>query len=225
MRFFPRRKQSDSGIDEIPRALPQINQRITVKRANGEPLASRVDDETSEHILIAAPTAPLHEGETIQVTWEDEDGWFRLESTVEHIQVDDKIPTVALAKRGAVRRFDERRGDLRRRLSRPLELQVVRARVLKTGRTLRTHTVELSPKAVRFSTNAPLAPGDLLEATLTLSSSETVSGRVKVIRMDSISSSWRQLCTASFDQILMSDSSKISRLLEEQTGGSVQSPS
>lgn len=198
----------------MPPVLPQINQRVTVSRGGEEPVPSRVDDESGEEILLASPSIALSEGDPIVLTWESEDGWFSLESSVQRIDEESTLPTVSIAKRGRVSRFSDRRTEIRRQVSLRCDLRVVVTRVVKPGRTLTTMTVELSANAVRFTTSAPFAPGDVMEAHIQLRDGESVTARLKVIRMDTVSGSWRQTCTATFDDILRSDRSRIVAFLE-----------
>lgn len=199
----------------LPAVLPRINQRITVTTGEHEPVSSRVDDETDDALLIASPNLPLDMGDPVVLTWEVDDCWYSLQSSVLDVHHADGLPTVSVARVGRLSRFEDRRTDLRRRIALPIDVRVVVARVVKPGRTLRTHTIELGGNAVRFTTSAPFAPGDVLEVKIVLREGDTVSARVKVIRMDSVSGSWRQTCSAVYDEMLRTDRNRIVHFLEQ----------
>lgn len=212
------RFRRDSDVPDatvtLPAVLPKINQRITITRGLHDPVTSRVDDERGEAIVIASPNMPLETGDEVLVTWEEGGAWFRLETTVLHVDEDAMLPSVSIARRGRLVRFDDRRTDLRSDIALPLELRVIMARVMKQGRTLSTRTLELSSKAIRFTTSAPLAPGDVVELRVALPGGEPIGARCKVIRMDSVTGSWRQTCTVVYEEILRSDRARLMAFLE-----------
>jgi hypothetical protein len=224
MAIFPRFRRSDNSELLPPPAprelLPHINQRVTVLRAGHPPVPSRVEDEHPGFFTIASPNFALADGEQIVVSWESEDGWYSLESVVERVTEDNHLPTVDIASRGRLSRHNDRRGDLRVSASRTLSVRPVLARVVKPGRTLDTHTVEISAKAISFTTSAPFAPGDIVESTLELGEGVTIGARLKIIRVDAATDSWRQVCTAMFDEILRSDRAMLMTFLESQQGAS-----
>lgn len=218
-RFQRRRDQPVEPMQPappVPLRLPAVNQRITVMRAGHPPTASRVEDRFEETMLIAFPNMALADGERVVVSWEADDAWYSLESSVEAIYEEDHVPTVEVSILGRVLRHDERRADLRCQVSVPLSVRPVITRVVKPGQTLQTSTIEVSGKAVRFSTSAPFAPGDILESSLDIDGVEPISARLKVIRVDAASDSWRQVCTAVFDDMLRSDSSRLMMWLEDR---------
>ena len=219
MALFSRFRRPSSG--EVPQppaptALPRINQRVTVFRGSEEPVPTRVEDETDSGMVLASPNMALSSGDTITLSWEGESGWYMLETSV--LEIDDvaALPTVTLGKRGRMTRFQNRRTDLRLPVNLQLDIRTGVARVVKPGRELRTHTTEVSANAIRFTTSAPFAPGDTMEVRMTLEDVEAISSRVKVIRMDSVTGSWRQTCTAVFDDILRTDRSRLAAWLETQ---------
>lgn len=200
--------------DPIPAILPEINQRVMIIRGGHDPVPSRIDDHRADDLVISLPSVPLENGDSVMVTWEEEGAWYSLDSNVSHLDANSPRPTISVNMRGRVNRFDDRRGDNRAEITLPLELRVLVARVVKPGRILRTHTSEISTTAFRFTTSAPFAPGDLIESTLTMGDTETLTARLKVIRVDSTSGSWRQSCTATFDEILRSDRSRLAGFIE-----------
>ena len=199
----------------VARVLPHINQRVTVSIGSHEPVSSRVEDESQEEFVISSPNLPLRGGDLLVVSWEGDEGWFSLESPVVSVDDEGALPTISVSSRGRLSRFNERRTDVRRLVVVPVDLRVVVARVVKPGRTLQTQTVEISGTAIRFTTSAPFAPGDVLEAKIMLREGEPITARIKVIRMDSVSGSWRQTCTASYDDILRSDRARLINFLEQ----------
>lgn len=217
MSFLTRfRRESDDEAPKMPLVLPHVNQRISVTRAIGDPSPSRVDDETDEQLVILSPNMPLREGEVITLNWQEGPVWFSMETRVVDVFDEALRPTVTLSKRGRVTRFEDRRRDLRGQVTLPIEVQVVNARVVRSGRELRTRTIELGTSAVRFATSAPFAPGDVVELMFALSEMDTVKARGKVIRMDAVQGSWRQNCTAFFEEILQSDRDRILHFLEQR---------
>lgn len=191
--------------------LPEVNQRVTVTMGEHVPLPSRVEDVTNGSIVLASPAMALEFGDHVVVTWERDDAWFSLDTCILGMDEHAAVPTVKIAAGGRLSRFDERRTDVRRAISLPIELRVLRARAVRPTNALRTHTSEVSSTAVRFATTAPFAPGDLMEATIQLGdgTGDTVKTRLRVIRIDSVTGSWRSVCTATFDEILRSDRARI----------------
>jgi hypothetical protein len=226
-RFRFRKQQQDQVQDFEPvvpmpaPVLPRINQRVTVNRAGHPPVPSRVEDDFGDAFVIAAPNVALMDGEPIVIRWESEDGWFSLESTVARVNDMDHVPTVEISSYGRLARHDDRRGDLRCDASVPLDLRPVMARVLKPGHVLRTQTTEVGGQALRFASSSPFAPGDLLEAQLLLDPDDPIRMRLKVIRVDSVSDSWRQVCTAAYEEILRTDRMRLIEWLDQQVNGGI----
>ncbi|MCW2949848.1 MAG: hypothetical protein JWN41_861, partial [Thermoleophilia bacterium] len=149
-------------------------------------------------------------GDRILLTWEHDEAWCSLESRVLGVNDHATIPTVQIAAGGRFSRFDERRRDVRRAIELPLDLRITRSRAVRAGHELQTTTVEVSGTALRFATSAPFAPGDLMEAKIHLEGSpDPVTARLRVIRIDSVSGSWRSTCTVAFDEILRSDRARL----------------
>ncbi len=229
-RRFRRRKQQQIDTElalepviPLPVAvLPQINQRVTVYRAGHPPVPSRVEDERGDSFVIASPNVALMDGESVVVRWESDGGWYSLESVVARINDAQHVPTVEISSYGRLSRHDDRRGDLRHEVSVPLDLRPIMARVLKPGHTLRTQTVEVGGNALRFSTSSPFAPGDIMESQLMIDPDEPIRVRLKIIRVDSVADSWRQVCTASYDEMLRSDRMRLVEWLETQVTGGLQ---
>jgi hypothetical protein len=197
-------------------ALPRVNQRLTVWIGDHSPAPSRVEDIEGGEIVISSPNLALAAGDPVTLSWEGETAWYSLDSHVSAVDDHSPVPTVSVVARGRFARHDERRSDVRVEVALPLELRVVMARVVKGGRSLNTHTMEVGGTALRFSTSAPLAPGDVLESRLSLTEGDVVGARLRVIRMDAVSGSWRQTCTASYEDILRSDRSRVVAFLEAQ---------
>lgn len=191
--------------------LPEVNQRVTVTMGEHVPAPSRVEDHVEGGIEIAFPTLPLEPGDEVVVTWERDDAWFRMQTRVLDTDGGATVPTIRVDSAGRLSRYDERRTDQRRAITLPIELRVVRARALRAGRELNTFTVEVSSSALRFATTAPFAPGDLLEARVQLGegAGEVVGARIRIIRVDTESGSWRSTCTAAFDEILRTDRARL----------------
>lgn len=189
--------------------LPDVNQRVTVTQGEHVPVASRVEDIVNGQIMLAFPSLPLEFGDQVVVTWEREGAWFSLDTRVLATDELAAVPVLGVAAGGRLSRYDERRGDARRAVELPIELRVVRARAIRPGRELTTSTVEVSATAIRFATSASFAPGDLVEARITLAEGETISTRIRVIRVDAVTGSWRTTCTAAFDEILRSDRARM----------------
>lgn len=194
--------------------LPRVNQRVTVLTAGHEPVPSRVEDEVGDTLVIASPNFPLEENEPVVVSWETEDGWYSLRSTVVHVDEHQRLPTVAIHALGNVSFHDERRSSIRREVALDLYLQPVLARVVKPGRDLRTHTVDIGTRGLTFTSSAPLAPGDVLEGRLVLTAGEPIGTRLRVIRVDSVQGSWRQAVTAVFEEMLRSDRGRLAAFLQ-----------
>ena len=214
-----RRSRSASVSDIAPaphelipaHLLPEINQRVTVTTGEHVPVPSRVEDLVATGIQLAHPALPLEFGDRVVVTWERDGAWFSMESRVLGSDPLATVPTLQVSSAGRLSRYDERRGDARRAIRLDIELRVVRARAIRPGRELRTHTVELSANAVRFESSAPFAPGDLIAARLHVGegTQDVITTRIRVIRVDSVTGSWRATCTAAFDEILRSDRARI----------------
>jgi hypothetical protein len=219
-RFRRAEHEPDDEQPTVPHELlPHVNQRVTVWARGRSPEPSRVEDETGESIVLSAPSQPIEDGEPISLTWEGDDCWFRFETTA-HIEPPSlatggvRLPTVVVSSKGHLSRFDERRKDLRARVHLDLNLRVVMARGLRAGLELSTHTIDLGTDTVTFETTAPLQPGDMLEARITLEPGEWISARLKITRVDVTSGGVRQRCMASYDDILRSDRSRIGAYLE-----------
>ena len=191
--------------------LPEVNQRVTVSMGEHVPVPSRVEDHVPGMIELAFPTLPLEFGDQVVVTWERDDAWFSMDTRVLGTDEHAAVPTIRVDAAGRLARYDERRTDSRRAVSLPIELRVVRARALRPGRELNTFTVEVSSNALRFATTAPFAPGDLLEARVQLGegAGDVIGARVRIIRVDAVTGSWRSTCTAAFDEILRSDRARL----------------
>jgi hypothetical protein len=213
---------ASSSLTPIPEhLLPEINQRITVTMGEHVPVPSRVEDLHNGMIHLAFPALPLEFGDQVVVTWERDDAWFSLDTRVLGLDEHAPVPTMHVAAGGRLSRYDERRTDSRRTVAVPIELRTIRARAIRPGRDLATFTVEVSSNAVRFATTAPFAPGDLLEAKLQLGegANDIVSARLRIIRVDAVTGSWRSTCTAAFDEILRSDRSRIMAFADAATRG------
>ncbi len=206
-----------TSVGTIPaHLLPEVNQRVTVTRGEHVPVPSRVEDVAGGVVQLAFPALPLEAGDPIVVTWERDDAWFSMDTNVVDVDERATVPTIRVSAAAKLKRFDERRADARAAIELPIELRVVRARAIRPGRELHTYTVEVSPNAVRFATSAPFAPGDLIEARIQLgeSSHDVASARIRIIRVDAVTGSWRSTCTAAFDEILRSDRARIMALAE-----------
>jgi hypothetical protein len=223
MEFFARLRRG--GGDEpavapsLPfTALPDVNQRVTVWIAGHAPTPTRVEDSTSEGLVLASPNLALSESDAVSINWEDDDVWYTLDTRV--VSLDDgRVPSVVVSREGRLSRREDRRKDMRVDVALPLELRSVAARVVKAGQELQTNTSELGTTALRFVTSSPLAPGDVLEAKVDLGDGDPVSVRIRVIRMDAVSGAWRQTCTAAYDEILSSDRERIQDFVQARTTG------
>lgn len=202
-----------------PHLLPEVNQRVTVTMGEHVPVPSRVEDLRNGDLHLAYPALPLDTGDPVVVTWERDDAWFSMDTRV--VAADDRaaVPTIRVSAAGRLSRYDERRTDARAAVDLPIELRVVRARAIRPGRELHTYTVEVSSNAVRFVTSAPFAPGDLVEAKIQLGDSglDAASARIRIIRVDAVTGSWRSTCTAAFDEILRSDRARLVALADAAT--------
>ncbi len=226
-----RRSRTTSTADTVsthpipPHLLPEVNQRVTVTMGEHAPVPSRVEDLGGGDVQLAYPALPLDAGDPVVVTWERDDAWYSIDTRV--VAMDDRaaVPTIRVAAAGRLSRFDERRTDSRAAVELPIELRVVRARAIRPGRELHTYTVEVSSNAVRFVTSAPFAPGDLIEAKIQLGDPglEAASARIRIIRVDAVTGSWRSTCTAAFDEILRSDRARLVALAD--AAPRVESPS
>lgn len=195
--------------------LPEINDRIMIVSAGHNPQPSRIEDDDSDEIVIASPNIPLDMDDHIVLTWERDEGWYSFETRVTGVQNNVRRPAIRVSKAGFVQFNGDDRRSMRKKARLPLELRIIMSRAVKPGHVLHTQCVELSASAIRFATSAPFAPGDIVEATLTLGPTETLSMRVKVVRVDTHATSWKQEVSAVFDEILQSDRSRIIRHLED----------
>ncbi len=206
--------------------LPEVNQRVTVTLGEHVPVPSRVEDLGGGAVQLAFPALPLDAGDPVVVTWERDDAWFSMDTKV--VDLDDRaaVPTIRVSAAGRLTRYDERRADSRAAVELPIELRVVRARAIRPGRELHTYTVEVSSNAVRFVTSAPFAPGDLVEARIQLSETghDVASARIRIIRVDAVTGSWRSTCTAAFDEILRSDRGRLVALADASAVDPAASP-
>lgn len=194
-----------------PAVVPRVNARVSVATGEHVPVPTRVEDVAEGVLVLAEPALALEAGDRIVLTWETDGAWYSLDTRVTAVDSWATVPTVQVAAAGRLSRFDERRTDIRRQVQRPLELQVLRARAVRPGRTLGTRTIEVSGNAIRFVTSAPFAPGDLVEARLDIDdgAAEHVRFRARIIRMDVSAGSWRQTCTAVFDEMLRVDRARV----------------
>ncbi len=226
-----RKSRSTSSADGVTASaipqhlLPEVNQRVTVTMGEHVPVPSRVEDLGNGDVQLAYPALPLDTGDPVVVTWERDDAWFSMDTRVVFVDDRSAVPTIRVSAAGRLSRYDERRTDTRAAIELPIELRVVRARAIRPGRELHTYTVEVSSNAVRFVTSAPFAPGDLIEARIQLGDSglEAASARIRIIRVDAVTGSWRSTCTAAFDEILRSDRARLVALAESK--GTVEAAS
>jgi len=201
-----------SAAHAIPaHLLPEVNQRVTLSMGEHVPVPSRVEDLGTGAIQLAYPALALAPDDQVVVTWERDDAWFSMDTRVTHVDDRAAVPTIRVSAAGRLSRYDERRADARVAAELPIELRVVRARAIRPGRELHTYTVEVSSTAVRFATSAPFAPGDLIEAKIKLGegAGDVATARIRIIRVDAVTGSWRSTCTAAFDEILRSDRARI----------------
>lgn len=196
--------------------LPEINQRVTVAVDGDAPVSSRIEDVDAHTLLLARPDLSLDIGDVVVVSWERDDVWFTLETRVELTNDAATVPTIELTTAGRLRRFDEQRADVRRRVELDIELRVLRARAVRAGRDLHTRTTELGASELRFATTAQFAPGDLVEARIELAADggESVSARLRITRVDTVAGTWRTICTATYDEILRSDRARLIAIAE-----------
>ena len=203
-------------IDAAPvEVLPDVNQRVSVWIGGHAPTPSRVEDVREADLMISNPNLPLVEGDDVSISWEGETSWYTLVSEVVEVNNAARPPVIRVSAMGRLSRRENRRDDMRAATSLPIELRAVVTRVLKAGQVLQTQTVELGSNAVRFATSSPLAPGDVLEARIDLGEGR-IGVRLRVIRLDAVSGSWRQTCTAVYDDILASDRERILDFIERQ---------
>lgn len=215
----PEQPTNGAAVELAPIAahvLPEVNQRVTVTMGEHVPVPSRVEDRGDGAIVLAAPALALEFNDQVVVTWEREGAWFSLDTRVLGVDGRAAVPVVQVAAGGRLSRHDERRTDMRREIELPIELRVIRSRAIRPGRELHTQTVEISASAVRFATSAPFAPGDLIEARIAVGEGarDIVTARVRVIRVDAVTGSWRSTCTAAFDEILRSDRARVIALAD-----------
>jgi hypothetical protein len=209
----PARTSNASAVPAVgPR--PEINQRVTVRLGAGTPAPSRVDDESANGLVLSLPSLPLEVGDRVEVAWESESGWFHLDTEVREIEEGGNLPTVTVAREGALSRHADRRGSTRASIQLPIEVRVITSRAVKPGQVLATTTREIGTEAISFATSAPFAPGDVLEALLTLPAGDVASMRLRLIRVDAIASAWKQTGTAVMDDSLRSDRTRIATLLD-----------
>ncbi|MCW2962050.1 MAG: hypothetical protein JWM90_2437 [Thermoleophilia bacterium] len=208
-------EDATSTMAPIPEhLLPEINQRVTVTMGEHVPVPSRIEDIQSGTIMLAQPALPLEFGDPVAVTWERDGEWFSLATRVLGLDGAASVPTVHIGASGRLSRYDERRNDVRRAIDLGIDLRVVRARAIRPGHELQTRTTELSANAIRFVTSAPFAPGDMMEMRLNVGGDDYISARLRVIRLDAVTGSWRATCTAAFDDILRSDKSRLLALAD-----------
>jgi hypothetical protein len=213
-RFRQATKPAAEPAGEPHPLLPHVNQRVTIWAEGRAPEPSRVEDETADSIVIAAPSLQLEDGEPVSLTWEGEDGYFRLETTAVGGRGGISLPTITVSSRGQLQRFDERKRQLRRKVELDLSLRVVMSRGLRPGIELQTKTSEIGDHALTFETTAPLELSDQLEAKLALPDSTSISMRLKIMRVDVTRGGIRHECSAVYDDILRSDRSRIAAYLE-----------
>lgn len=211
-----RSKQQTRGVVDEPEPvaahlLPEINQRVTVATGEHVPVPSRVEDHLGGMLELAFPSVPLEFGDEVVLTWERDEMWFTLETRVLAVDEHAPVPTVRVGTAGRFSRHGEGRADGPRTAALPIELRIVRARALRAGRELTTHTVQVGRDSLTFATTAPFAPGDVIEARIELGEAtrDVVSARVRIVRVDALPGSWRSTCTATFDEILRSDRARL----------------
>lgn len=209
---------SDAAQAEAPRIrevpeylLPRINQRVTIAIGDHSPVPTRVEDLGSDRLIVADPAMALQLGDHVVMSWESEEGWFSLTAPVLGVAHDVGVPVLHVANAGRLNTFNERRRDVRRMVTLPMELRVRSSRAVRPGRALDSRTVEISGTAIRFITNAPFAPGDVIEARIRVGEAldDVVGARLHVVRLDALNGSWRQHCTAVIDEMLRSDRARL----------------
>lgn len=199
-------------VVRIPlRQLPDVNHRVSVAMGEHVPVPSRVEDARADALVLAAPALPLEPGDQVVVNWEEDGAWFTLTTRVSAVDRGASVPTIDLTTAGHLRRHDERRTTERMAVEFSADARVVQARAIRAGRALQVRTSEVGPGAIRFATSAPFAPEDVIEIKIALGTGveDIVTARVRVIRVDSVSGSWRSTVTAAFDEILRSDRARL----------------
>lgn len=208
-------ESSSTAVASLPpvpaHLLPEVNQRVSITMGEHVPVPTRVDDIVDGMIVLAAPSLALEFGDAVVMTWETDGAWSSLDTRVLGVDHSSTVPTVRVASAGRLSRYDERRADVRRSVELPIDLKVVRARALRPGRELQTRTSEVSSSALRFVTSAPFAPGDVVELRIRIGSGadDVVGARVRVIRIDAVTGSWRSTCTATFEEMLRTDKARL----------------
>jgi hypothetical protein len=136
---------------------------------------------------------------------------MRLETHVTGVDSRSAVPTILVATEGHLSRYDDRRRDVRRLVELPIELRILRARGVRSGRELHTYTVEVASEHLRFETTATFSPGDVVEAKVRVGegADDVVGTRLRVVRVDTLPGSWRSSCTAAFEEILRSDRARL----------------
>lgn len=212
------RERGRSGVAELVPLdqLPSVNQRVSITYGDHVPVPSRVEDLDRDGIVIAQPSLALEAGDEVLITWECDGTWCSFATRVLDIDAVSIVPTIRLDTSGQLRVHDERRITGRREMSVPVYVRVVRSRAIRAGRELELHTTELGGDAVRFASSAAFAPGDVLELRLALQDGVDVyvGARAHVIRVDSVTGSWRSAITVAFDDILRSDRARIIAAME-----------
>lgn len=192
------------------RELPEINERITVTMGEHIPVPSRIEDISDFSIEMAEPSLPLSIGDNIVITWESSGVWCSFSTTVELIDSLSTVPTVQVSRRGYLTRHDERREGIRHKAGFSAALRVIQARAIRSSQELTVRTSEIGDDAIQFVSSASFSPNDIVEARVSLGSvSDDVNMRLKVIRVDSVSGSWRCTITASYEEILRSDKARL----------------
>lgn len=214
-------------VVRIPlRQLPNVNHRVSVAMGEHVPVPSRVEDVREDALVLAAPALPLEAGDQVVVNWEQDGAWFSLTTRVTAVDAGAFVPTVDLATTGRLRRHDERRVNERMPVELGVDVRVVQARAIRAGRELQVRTSEVGPDAIRFSTSASFAPEDVIEVRIALGTGveDIVTARVRVIRVDSVSGSWRSTVTAAFDEILRSDRTRLLATAAAMTPSELSGP-
>jgi hypothetical protein len=198
--------------ERIPaRQLPGVNHRVSVAMGEHVPVPSRVEDIRDDALVLAAPALALDPGDQVVVNWEQDGAWFSLTTRVSAVDRNAFVPTIDLSTCGQLRRHDERRTNERIAVELSVDARIIQARAIRAGRELQVRTSEVGPGAVRFSTSAPFAPEDVVEVRIALGTGveDIVSARVRVMRVETVSGSWRSTVTAAFDEILRSDRARL----------------
>ena len=221
MEIFSRFRNRSAGDNEAEapeqapsEILPAVNQRVAISRPGIPPVVTRVDDETETELVLSLPTMPLQEGESVYLTWEEYGRAFTFETTVTGLDLASHLPTLTVSRAGRMREMRESFRSGVAALARPLSIKIVVARELPGGQVLNTETVALSPTSLRFTTSAPLAAGDTVEASVYLDDEMPVHMRCRVVRLDSMRDSWRRMCTVAVVEMLRSDRSRLMEALD-----------